>query len=384
MRPEIHLTQRAEEGGSQETKTTSMAQTAIYFAILDPEKSPGVANKIEHTLLALETHEYKTSQVLVSPATRGRHLAFIRSVAAARSDLCIIRNSLFSMVLLAPILFMKRLSGARVVIDVPTPCITATEEMAMPSLSFLGRLARTLGVYLNFPWGLWPAHRVLQYSEESKWFSLGNRRRTKLVANGIAVAQIAQRSGVPSWPSGTFVLIGVASLAPWHGFDRVIRAIALHRRENPMENRPKVRFLVVGHGRVRGELEQLAHELKVDDAIDFMGLLTGKDLDDVFERGHVAVSSLGMFRNDLITTSVLKAREYVARGIPLVQASQDPDFEPLPSFVYRAPNTDTPLDLDDLLDWYTKFCEINLCPADIRQYAAERLDYQAKVGDYLE
>ena len=113
-------------------------------------------------------------------------------------------------------------------------------------------------------------------------------------------------------------------------------------------------------------------------------MLTGQDLDQIFERSHVAISSLGLFRNGFVTASVLKAREYTARGIPFVQASQDPDFEPLPSFVYGAPNAGTPLDLNDLLKWYDEFCKSNLRIPDIRRYAMEHLDYQTKIREYLE
>ena len=360
-----------------------MSRTATYFAILDPEKSPGVANKIDQTLHALESLEYKTSTAFISLASRGRHFALARSILASQSDLLVIRNTVFTMFLLFPIIMLKRLSGVRVVVDLPVPNRNVPREIWMSDLSLFGKLFRIMLIYLNFPWALWPVHRVLQYSEESNWFSLGNRSRTKLVTNGISVARISPRHETPSWPSDTLVLVGVAALAPWHGFDRVIRAIATHQKKKRTAD-VKVKFVVVGQGRSRDELDRLTRELEMQDLVDFKGVLRGSDLDAVFDEAHVAVSSLGLFRNDFVTASVLKAREYTARGIPFVHASRDPDFEPLPPFVYEVSNADTPIDLEDLIEWYTEFRKSGLLPQNIREYALERLDYRIKVREYFE
>ena len=288
------------------------------------------------------------------------------------------------MFLLFPIIILKRLSGVRVVVDLPVPNRSVPREIWMSDLSLFGKLFRIMLIYLNFPWTLWPVHRVLQYSEESNWFSLGNRSRTKLVTNGISVARIPKRPKAPSWPSDTFVLVGVAALAPWHGFDRVIRAIALHQKKERAARGVQVKFMVVGQGRSRDELDRLARELEVEDLVDFRGVLRGSDLDPVFDEAHLAVSSLGLFRNHFVTASVLKAREYTARGIPFVHASRDPDFEPLPPFVYEVANEETPLDIEDLIEWYTEFRKGDFQTQDIREYASERLDYREKVRNYFE
>ncbi|MBG30771.1 MAG: hypothetical protein CMI31_12330 [Opitutae bacterium] len=361
-----------------------MSRTVTYFAILDPEKSPGVANKIDQTLHGLELLEYKTSKAFTPFATRGRHFAFALSVLVSRSDLLVIRNTVFTMFLLFPVIILKRLTGARVVVDLPIPNRSVPREIWMSGLSLPGKLLRIAVIYLNFPWSLWSANRILQYSEESPWFSLGNRSRTKLVTNGISVDLIPLRKEVPSWPSDTLVLVGVAALAPWHGFDRVIRAIALHQKKERAARGVQVKFMVVGQGRSRDELDRLARELEVEDLVDFRGVLRGSDLDPVFDEAHLAVSSLGLFRNDFVTASVLKAREYTARGIPFVHASRDPDFEPLPPFVYEVGNEEAPLDIEDLIEWYTEFRKTGFRTQDIREYASERLDYLEKVRDYFE
>ena len=77
-----------------------MAKTASYFAILDPHKSPGVANKIEQTMDALRDLEFETKVIYTPTTATCRHFSFARSLAANSSDLFIIRNTVYSMFLL--------------------------------------------------------------------------------------------------------------------------------------------------------------------------------------------------------------------------------------------------------------------------------------------
>lgn len=61
-------------------------------------------------------------------------------------------------------------------------------------------------------------------------------------------------------------LIGVGTLKAVKAFDRLIRILARLRNENI-----PTRLVIVGEGPDREKLEQLARELRVDDAVSFMG-----------------------------------------------------------------------------------------------------------------
>jgi hypothetical protein len=63
-------------------------------------------------------------------------------------------------------------------------------------------------------------------------------------------------------------------------------------------------------------LKNLASRLRINDHIIFHGFVHGKELDRLFEQNHIAVGSLGIHRIGLNQLSILKAREYCARGIP--------------------------------------------------------------------
>ena len=309
---------------------------------------------------------------------------YIFSISIRELDLCIIRSTAFSMLGLIPILLLKRLAGARIVIDLPVPNVVVKREIWTSNISILGKIVRILLLYVNFPWSLWAANRVLQYSDESPWFSLGVGKRSKLVSNGISVDRITLREETPTWPSDVFVMVGVAALAPWHGFDRIIEGINRLINNPPNQGKSiKVKFLVVGNGRAKKDWESLVRRLGLEDCVEFLGVLTGSDLNEIFNRAHLAIGSLGVHRNGLKTASPLKAREYVARGIPFVHCGHDLDFEPVPNFLFKVPNNDEPIDLANLINWFDQYSQNGPTADTLRQYAIEKLDYKNKVSDFI-
>ena len=60
-----------------------MSQTVTYFAILDPEKSPGVANKIDQTLHMIDMGDYGYCK------TCGIEIKLQRLEARPTADQCI-------------------------------------------------------------------------------------------------------------------------------------------------------------------------------------------------------------------------------------------------------------------------------------------------------
>ena len=72
--------------------------------------------------------------------------------------------------------------------------------------------------------------------------------------------RFAQENGVP-------VLLGVGRLGPQKNFALLLRAFArLSQRRN-------VRLVILGDGNKRGKLEALAHELDIQDSVDFLGFV---------------------------------------------------------------------------------------------------------------
>src|SRR5699024_7986971 len=80
---------------------------------------------------------------------------------------------------------------------------------------------------------------------------------------------------------------------------------------------------VVGQGPATESLIKLVGNLGVSENVIFHGALFGEELDRVFSICTTALSSLALHRKNVLTSSELKSREYMARGIPFICAARD-------------------------------------------------------------
>jgi glycosyltransferase involved in cell wall biosynthesis len=168
------------------------------------------------------------------------------------------------------------------------------------------------------------------------------------ITNGIVVEEVPLRSSPPSLSEGLH-LLGVANVAFWHGYDRVIKGLS--RYYSQKEKKYPVLFHVVGEGPEKQKLMKMTQELGLEDVVIFHGSVFGRDLDRLFDSCHVAVASLGLHRINLLEGSVLKAREYCARGIPFFISIKDPDFKKGLDFVHYIPANDDPVDIDCIIKY---------------------------------
>ena len=193
--------------------------------------------------------------------------------------------------------------------------------------------------------------------------------------NGVEVDRVRLRHAKPF--RGELAMIAVGNVAERHGLDRVLHGMSSYMNQ-PLAKR--ITLHLVGDGPAMPELTALASQLRVADHIRFHGLKSGADLDAVFDEADVALDSLAIHRLHLPCSSSLKAREYCARGIPFVLASDDPDFPADLPFVHRVPSDDSPLDVCALVDFCDGLQQSN--PAvdqSMRRYAEEHLTWDAKL-----
>ena len=137
---------------------------------------------------------------------------------------------------------------------------------------------------------------------------------------------------------------------------------------------------IVGDGPAANGLRALTRDLDLEDAVRFHGMHSGVELDALFANSDLALGSLGMHRIDLHRSSSLKAREYCARGIPFVLASDDPDFAEGVPFVYRVAADESPIDVAAVVDFIDKLRERSPeYMMEMRRYAEKRLTWKAKL-----
>lgn len=175
----------------------------------------------------------------------------------------------------------------------------------------------------------------------------------------------------------TIRFVGIANLAFWHGYDRMICSVAKYYRS--LHWKERIEFHIVGGGAIEKNLKDLAREQGVSDYIFFHGNLKCEQLDDVFRICHIGVDSLGRHRSGNLFNNSLKSKEYLMRGLPLIKSHVDTTIERCPFVMDVLPNDDT-FDLQDIIDWYLKN---DFKAKSIRNYALERFTWDNQMEKVL-
>jgi glycosyltransferase involved in cell wall biosynthesis len=146
-----------------------------------------------------------------------------------------------------------RLAGARrLILTHHTPELPRADSAA-------GRLWWALG---------WAARPLVVYTSDADRRSDGRRfQRAAVVPLGIDVSRYER--GVPALRSDGPIVGNVARLAAQKGHETLLEAVPLVRAR-----RPDARFVVVGEGELRSQLEERARSLGVADSVEFLGART--------------------------------------------------------------------------------------------------------------
>lgn len=168
-------------------------------------------------------------------------------------------------------------------------------------------------------------------------------------------------------------LVGIGNLAKWHGYDRVIEGLNEYYKTNINSYKKDVNFYIIGEGNEKNNLQELTESYDLGEYIHFLGAKNGDELDNIFNKMDVGVSSLALFRagggHDPI-----KSKEFLARGIPVILGYKDRLINMNLPYVFKVDEDDTPLDIENLLQKYDKTAHVST--EEIRRYAKENLTWE--------
>lgn len=180
---------------------------------------------------------------------------------------------------------------------------------------------------------------------------------------------------------GTIVLLAVATMLKWHGYERVIQGIHDYYTNGGEKN---IVFNVVGAGGQLSYYERLTEEYQLDEHVIFHGPLKGSELDAIYDNSDIAVGSLGFYKINLRSGSPIKLGEYCARGIPFIYGYDDISFSKRPYFSYQVSNDATPLDMEKVVDFYDAVYDGRDFIKDMRQYALSNFTWDTILQPVIE
>lgn len=176
----------------------------------------------------------------------------------------------------------------------------------------------------------------------------------------------------------------VGGLAYWHGIDRMLLGMAEYKKKHT----DKAIYLhIAGDGGLKKEFENIVVESNLTDNVIFEGRLRDADLDELYNKCQIAVSSLALHRSGLVFGSVLKSREYLAKGIPFIYAAEMDVFQTAPvDFAFQCPADDSAVDIEAVLDFYYNLLEkesVEDLKKRIRNYAETYVDMKRAMREVI-
>lgn len=219
--------------------------------------------------------------------------------------------------------------------------------------------------------------RIITFSAEKKIFGIP----TIQTDNGIDIEQFPM---IPkaAFDGNTIHLFGLANVQKWHGYDRIIEGMKLYYEANPAI---EVIFDIGGNGNEIPVLKQKVSDYGLQDKVIFHGFVSGEELIKLFKQTHVGVGSFGMHRIGVANgqTSTLKAREYAARGLPIVLGHQDRGFPEGFRYLLELPADESPIDIKQIASFFLNIHAADY-PREMNAYAKEKLTWFVNLASVVD
>lgn len=196
------------------------------------------------------------------------------------------------------------------------------------------------------------------------------------IDNGVDFNNIKQVQKV-SKQNNDIILLGVANVSKWHGYDRVIKGM-----KNYYENNDEpilVKFMIVGEGEENRYLKNLVRDYKLDNYVEFLGVKDGVELNELYNSSELAISSLGMHRIGVLKGSTIKTKEYCALGIPFIYGYIEREIDKDFKYALKVDSNDSPIDINEVLGFYST---ISLNPnysKEMHDFAREKYDWKVQM-----
>ena len=187
------------------------------------------------------------------------------------------------------------------------------------------------------------------------------------INNGIDVTAIRMRK-YQLQEDGLHMLL-LASMCDWHGYDRMIESLKHYKGDE------KITLHFAGNDG-DGSLAKWKQLAEGMENVVFHGGVYGETLDELINGMDLGVSSLGLYRIGLELGTVMKGREYMARGLPFVYAGEDPTIEKGHPHAMQVPNDDTPIDMNEVVAFAKRMRADKDAAQSMREYARKHMSWE--------
>lgn len=350
-----------------------------YFTVSQLKPNTGIYFKIAGVVDAARELGYEAELRSVRCVKLKDFIQFYSSIVKCDSKYIFLRDiHSWQMIFSYPFWIICRIQGKYLINDIPTPCQAAlTESSLNGNLSSVRSSISKFLLLIKGPVPYWFFNKIIQYGNESSYFSFGNKHKTIMLGNGIEKDRVPLREKEYLKHKGELHLLGVANLQVSHGYDRIVRAISEWNKNNTF----KAYFHLVSGNAATPVLEgikKIVNDLHIDKFVFFEPQMNTEQLYEMYGKCDIAIGAIGIHRVGLREASALKLREYCMAGIPFMYSGLDSDFPVDLPFCFQVSNDES---INDILKVFGEFSKIreSFTDEDIRQYAIDNLSYSNKL-----
>lgn len=293
-----------------------------YISICDRRKSPGIYGKIKGYANAFEKLGFDSDIRIIKPQGITGQIKLATSLFACSANIVITRYSL-KLFFIYPILsILYRLKGQNLIIDIPTPLRSLYREVKVTSGFSFKLIVNFLLIYVFSPHSFYFSKLILEYAYEGNYISYFSKKKRILIGNCVEFNDQKKSTNDISSPNDTLQLISVGTVAPWHGWDRVLKAIKILIQQHNL----KLHYTIVGEGPSLEDLKNYVRENNLQNHVTFKGLIPFDEIHKHYEGMQYGIGSFGWDRVAVDIASPIKTREYLSAGLNVIYATKDIDF----------------------------------------------------------
>lgn len=226
--------------------------------------------------------------------------------------------------------------------------------------------------------------RFVTYSDDDEILGIP----TICTFNGINVENIAVVKG--DYCKNKIRLIGVAHMQKHHGYERIIEGLREYYQKGSHDY--IVELSLVGDGTEKEKYRDLVKKYDLHDVVKFYPVMTGIQLDEMYDECDIALASFGMYKIDFYgKLSALKTRECLAKGMPILTGCKIDVLDENYKYVKNFENRSQTIDISEIIEFFENITAGGAGKQEIaqhiRQYALQNVSMETTMKpiiDYIE
>lgn len=257
----------------------------------------------------------------------------------------------------------KKYPSCKIIVEIPT--YPYFREMCSNIVNLLDLFKEVIYKNKNKTY----VDRFVTYSDDELIFGVPTIR----TMNGINTASITISKNETEYTGREINLLAVALFARHHGYERIIKGMYDYYRSY---NDRSIYFHIVGIGSELPKYKKLVQKYKLEKYIFFYGEKHGDELNEIYNIADIGVAALGVYKDAFSKLSTLKAREYMAKGLPVILGADDDLFTNC-KYGEFFPNDSSPINMERVVEFADRIYlgrDRTLIASDIREYVMKKAD----------